>query len=104
MANPDTRNAADKNNDLEALAKKRVDAKLGFLTHLLVFCCVNLGFFVLGSLGDWNWHFGHTPFPIWGWGLGLVIHGIVTWASLQGQDWRGSMMEREMQRLRQRQG
>ncbi|MDC8770635.1 2TM domain-containing protein [Roseateles albus] len=90
-------------NSLEAQAKKRVDAKLGFLTHLLVFCCVNAGFYLLGLLSDRSWHFGHAPFPIWGWGLGLVIHGIVTWASLQGQDLRGSMMEREMQRLRQRQ-
>lgn len=103
MANPDM-NSAEANSDLEAQAKKRVDAKLGFLTHLLVFCCVNLGFFVLGSLGDWHWQFGHAPFPIWGWGLGLVIHGVVTWASLQGRDLRGSMMAREMQRLRERQG
>ncbi|MCV2357573.1 2TM domain-containing protein [Paucibacter sp. TC2R-5] len=93
----------DSSNSLEAQAKKRVDAKLGFLTHLLVFCCVNAGFYLLGLLSDRSWHFGHAPFPIWGWGLGLLIHGIVTWASLQGQDLRGSMMEREMQRLKQRQ-
>jgi hypothetical protein len=93
----------DSNSSLEAQAKKRVDAKLGFLTHLLVFCCVNAGFYLLGLLSERSWHFGYAPFPIWGWGLGLVIHGIVTWASLQGQDLRGSMMEREMQRLKQRQ-
>ncbi len=106
MANLNDSSICDKdsNSSLEAQAKKRVDAKLGFLTHLLVFCCVNGGFYLLGLLSERSWHIGYTPFPMWGWALGLVIHGIVTLASLQGQDLRGSMMEREMQRLRQRQG
>jgi hypothetical protein len=70
MANPDP-NSADESRDLEALAKKRVDAKLGFLTHLLVFCCVNLGFYVLGSLGDWHWNFAmrrsRSGAGVWAW-------------------------------------
>jgi Na+/glutamate symporter len=104
MTNLHNSRSAEQSSDssLEAQAKKRVDAKLGFLTHMLVFCCVNAGFYLLGLLSERSWHFGHAPFPIWGWGLGLVIHGIVTLASLQGQDLRSRMMERELARLRHR--
>ncbi|MFY7867603.1 2TM domain-containing protein [Roseateles sp.] len=90
-------------DELMQQAKKRVDIKIGFLTHLLVFCCVNLGFYLLGSLSGREWHFGHAPFPIWGWALGLLIHGVVSWASLQGQDLRSRLMSHELEQLRQRQ-
>jgi hypothetical protein len=98
-------NATHDTNDhdsLELQAKKRVDAKLGFLTHLLVFCCVNAGFYLLGVVSGREWHFGHAPFPIWGWGLGLFIHGVVTWASLQGMDLRSRLMAQELEQLRRR--
>lgn len=93
---------AQTDDELLAQAKKRVDAKLGFLTHLMVFCCVNVGFYLLGSLSGRDWHFGHAPFPIWGWGLGLFIHGLVTWASLQGMDLRSRLMAQELEQLRRR--
>lgn len=77
-------------DELLRLAQERVDTKMGFLTHLLVFACVNAGFFVLG----WR------VFPIWGWALGLAIHGVVAWASLQGEGMRSRMLNREIEQLR----
>ncbi|MFO1253119.1 MAG: 2TM domain-containing protein [Inhella sp.] len=65
-------------DDLHRLAKKRVEQKMGFLTHLLVFVLVNSGLYLLNLLnllrGGADWQI----FPLWGWGLGLTIHGIVT--------------------------
>lgn len=83
--------------ELHEQAKKRVDIKMGFLVHLLVFVCVNTGLYLLnGVLGGAHWHF----FPLWGWGLGLAIHGVVTLASLSGQGLRQRMMAQELERLR----
>ncbi|MBB5204779.1 hypothetical protein HNQ51_002093 [Inhella inkyongensis] len=87
-------------DELQALAKKRVEMKLGFLTHLTVFLAVNGGLALLSVLrgGDF-----HAPFPLWGWGLGLAIHGLVTLLSLQGQGLRQRMMADELRALRERQ-
>jgi len=85
--------------DLQALAKKRVDAQMGFLTHLTVFVLVNAGLYLLNLLkGGASWQI----FPLWGWGLGLTIHGIVTLLSLQGQGLRERLMNAELRTLRER--
>lgn len=81
-------------------AKRRVDMKMGFLTHLLVFVLVNAGLYLINSFtGSQRWH----HFPLWGWGLGLAIHGIVTLIALQGSGLRERMMDKELQQLRERQ-
>lgn len=86
-------------DELLARAKKRVDMKLGFFNHLAVFVLVNLGLYLLT-----NQVFGSrwTPFPMWGWALGLTIHGIVTFFSLTGEGLRDRMLDSELQRLRAR--
>jgi len=84
-------------DDLQALARRRVGAKLGFLTHLAVFCLVNLGLYVLNFWqGGEHWHW----FPLAGWGLGLTIHGLVTLFVLGGQGLRQRMLAQELERLR----
>lgn len=87
-------------DELRKAAKRRVDLKMGFYTHLLVFLLVNGGMFLLnGVTGSPRWH----HFPLLGWGLGLAIHGIVTFVSLQGTGLREKMMADEMAALRRRQ-
>lgn len=86
-------------DELQRLAKKRVDQKMGFLVHLTVFVLVNAGLYLLNlGRGEAEWR----VFPLWGWGLGLTIHGIVTLLSLQGQDLRQRLLEAELRRLRER--
>ncbi|MDC6170822.1 MULTISPECIES: 2TM domain-containing protein [unclassified Roseateles] len=84
--------------ELRDQAKKRVDMKMGFLVHLTVFVAVNLGLIVLNSLtGGPRWH----VFPLWGWGLGLAVHGLVTLLALMsGGGLRERMMAAELERLR----
>lgn len=87
---------------LRRLARRRVELKLGWLTHATVFVLVNLGLYLLSGLGQGGlvarWH----SFPLWGWGLGLAIHGVVTVLALGGGDLRERMMNSELERLKAR--
>ncbi len=84
-------------HSLDARARRRVGRKLGFYIHATVFVIVNLGLYTLnGVIGGTRW----SHFPLWGWGLGLAIHGLVTFASLRGEGVHRRMVEREVDRLR----
>ncbi len=62
---------------------------------------VNLGLAAINLLGGGQrWHL----WPLAGWGLGLAIHGIVTFASLRGEGVRERMLDDELERLKQRNG
>ena len=81
---------------IEARARRRVGIKLGFYTHALVFVLVNLGLFAVNAAtGGHRW----SHFPLLGWGLGLAIHGVVSFLSLQGQGVRERMLSAEIERL-----
>jgi hypothetical protein len=95
MEHPHT--ADDTERLLQRRARRRVGMKMGFCIHALVFVLVNLGLFALNAYtGGGRW----AIFPLLGWGLGLAIHGIVTFVSLQGDGWRDRMVQSEMERLR----
>ncbi|MGY4829814.1 2TM domain-containing protein [Sphaerotilaceae bacterium SBD11-9] len=83
-------------DSIEARAHRRVRRKFGFYVHALVFVLVHLGMFALYALT------GHPPRPmfIWGWAVGLAIHGIFTFASLQGEGLRERMLREEIERMR----
>ena len=84
---------------LRRQARKRVEAKMGFAVHLLVYVCVNAGLYFI-SFGFGNGRWSHMP--LLGWGLGLAIHGVVTLATLQGHSLRERWMAAEMKQLRER--
>lgn len=87
-------------DDIETRARRRVGIKLGFYTHAVVFVLVNLGLFALNTAtGGARW----SHFPLWGWGLGLAIHGVVTFISLRGEGVRERMLQDEIARLKRRQ-
>jgi hypothetical protein len=88
-------------SELRQLAKRRVNQKMGFYVHLSVYLLVNLGLAAINLLGGGQrWHL----WPLAGWGLGLAIHGIVTFASLRGEGVRERMLDNELERLKQRNG
>lgn len=87
-------------DELMQRARKRVNMKVGFYIHLLVYVAVNGGLALVMMMrgGSAAWQAG----PLLGWGLGLTIHGIVTLLNLQGDGLREGMVAREAERLRQR--
>jgi hypothetical protein len=86
-------------DQLRQRARRRVNQKMGFYIHLAVYGLVNLGLVAINLMsGGQRWHL----WPLAGWGLGLAIHGIVTFASLRGEGLRERMLDDEFARLKQR--
>ncbi|HYN62032.1 MAG TPA: 2TM domain-containing protein [Rubrivivax sp.] len=86
-------------DQLRQRAKRRVNQKMGFYIHLAVYVLVNLGLAAINLMsGGQRWHL----WPLAGWGLGLAIHGIVTFTSLRGEGLRERMLDDEFARLKQR--
>jgi hypothetical protein len=86
--------------DLQRRAHRRVNQKLGFYIHATVYVLVNLGLATINyTSGGTSWHL----WPLAGWGLGLAIHGFVTFASLNGDGLRERMLDDEVERLRRKQ-
>jgi len=84
-------------DDLLRRARRRVGIRIAFMTHALVFVLVNLGLAAFNLYqGGPRWHLG----ALFGWGLGLAIHGLVTFAALRGEGLRERMVTREIDRLR----
>ncbi len=86
---------------LQRRARRRVNQKMGFTIHATVYVLVNLGLAAINfASGGKAWHL----WPLAGWGLGLAIHGFVTFASLKGDGLRERMLDDEVEHLRRRQG
>ncbi len=83
-------------DSIEARATRRVRKKLGFYIHALVFVLVNLGLFIASELTGRH----RGPVFIWGWALGLAIHGLFTFVSLQGEGVRERMIREEIERMK----
>jgi len=83
-------------DSIEARAHRRVRRKLGFYKHATVFVVVNLGLFALSE-------FTGRPFSrmaLMGWGFGLLVHGVLTFVSLQSEGLRERMIRQEIERMR----
>lgn len=78
-------------------ARRRVKTKTGFYVHLGVYVLVNLGLAAINLVGGGRpWHL----WPLAGCGLGLAIHGLLTFASLRGEGLHEHLLEREVARLK----
>jgi len=87
-------------DDIRTRARRRVGMKMGFYIHALVYVLVNLGLLAINIItGGVRWH----VWPLLGWGVGLAIHGAVTFIGLRGGDGlHQRMLEQEIERLRGR--
>jgi len=89
------------NDDIDRLARKRAGAKLGWYIHATVYVVVNLFLFAISQYGLGARHW--SIFPVLGWGLGLLLHGLAVFVLGTGSDLRERMVEKERARiLRQR--
>lgn len=84
--------------DLRRKAERRADAKLAFRAHLIAYVVINAGLAAinLATSPGTLWF----VWPMFGWGIGLVAHGVTTYSRVA--DAREDLIEAEMQRLRTR--
>lgn len=80
---------------IEKLALRRAKAKLGWFAHAAVYTLVNLGLVALSLANGRSW----AIYPLLGWGVGLLAHGLSVWMLPPGGALLGRMVERERARL-----
>lgn len=85
------------NDERYLRAKKRVENLKGFYIHLTAYVLVNtfILFINLSTFeGEW-WFF----YPLGGWGIGLIIHGLTVFASgTFGADWEERKIKEYMEK------
>ncbi|HEY8049403.1 MAG TPA: 2TM domain-containing protein, partial [Ramlibacter sp.] len=75
--------------ELERLAHKRANAKMGWYLHATVFVVVN-GFLLLSSTLGYRVR-AYNLAPALGWGLGLVLHFVSVFLMGKGSTFREDM-------------
>ncbi len=99
---PSAMNTPLSNDEIDRLARRRAGAKLGWYAHAVVYLVINLLLFALSEYGTGlrRW----SIFPMVGWGLGLVLHGVAVFLLGSGSGLRERMVEKERERLRRDRG
>ena len=85
------------NNTNFKKVKKRVEAKIGFFIHLLVYLLVNVMLIVinLATSSDQIWSTG----PLLGWGIGLFFHGAGVFLFPELTQVKEKMIQKELSKL-----
>ncbi|MCJ0762455.1 2TM domain-containing protein [Variovorax sp. CYS-02] len=82
-------------DEIERLARKRAGVRMGWYIHALVFIAVNTLLTALSLASGRHW----AIFPALGWGLGLLIHGVVVFLALPGGGLHERLLQQERARL-----
>ena len=88
--------------EIDALARRRAGAKLGWYVHATAYVLVNIVIFAMSKYA-----FGNRPwsvFPLLGWGLGVVLHGVSVFVLGSGSGLRERMVQKERERLQRQHG
>lgn len=85
-------------DELEEVAKKRVQARMGLVVHLAMYLVMNVGFVAIW----WMTGRGYPWFlwPMIGWGMAIVAH-VISLAIGPGSAAERRAIDREVRRLRQ---
>ncbi len=86
-------------DDMERLARHRAARKMGWYIHAFVYITVNIGLALLSSFSGRHW----AVFPALGWGLGLLIHGVVVFVAPPGGGLRERLVQQEREQLQRQQ-
>ena len=81
-------------DEVEAIARRRAAAKLGWYSHATVYMAVNLLLAAIAFTSGRHW----AVYPALGWGLGLAIHGFVVFL-VAGGGLHDRLLAQERQRL-----
>ena len=80
------------------IARRRVEAKIGFYIHAGVFLLVNALLIAINMT--------KTPGELWfiyplaGWGIGLLLHFVLVFSEVSSGDWKKRLIEKEVERLK----
>jgi hypothetical protein len=79
------------------IARRNASMKLGWMIHAAVYVLVNAMIVAtnLATTPDLRW----SVWPLAGWGIGLVAHGVAVWLATGGGGLRDRMVRRELERL-----
>lgn len=79
-------------------ARRHVERRIGFFIHLSVFVAVNGGLALLNLLlvPQRVWF----PWPLFGWGIGLLFHALAVFLHAPGAAWKQRMIENELKKQR----
>lgn len=80
---------------LEATARRRAGARMGWYVHAMVFVAVNAVLLLISFGTGRHW----AIFPALAWGLGLLLHGLGVWLALGGGGLQQWLIEQERARL-----
>ena len=87
-----------KNDDAYQRATKRVEAKIGFYIHLVVYVGVNILLIIinLASSPEYLWF----KWPLMGWGIGVLFHAmsIFVFSGSKLKGIKDRMIEKEMKK------
>jgi hypothetical protein len=84
------------NEDAYQKAKKRVEAKIGFYTHLAVYAGVNILLIIINLITSSRYLW--FKWPLIGWGIGVFFHALAVFAFTQGSSIKERMIQKEMQK------
>ena len=84
--------------EIYQVARKRVEEKKGFYSHLIVYVIVNAVLIIIWALTSPGY-----PWFIWplaGWGIGLIFHFLGVFFFNKETGWETREVEKEAERLR----
>jgi len=84
--------------EIYSLARKRVEEKKGFYTHLAVYIVVNIFLVIIWAVTGAG--FPWFVFPLGGWGIGILFHFLGTFVFSRKSNWEKREIEKEAERLR----
>ena len=85
--------------EIYEIARKRVEEKKGFYSHLAAYVIVNIGLILIWAFlagGGFPWFL----FPLLGWGIGLTFHFLGVFVLNKETGWERKEIEKEAERLR----
>jgi hypothetical protein len=79
-------------------ARKRVEEKKGFYSHLATYIVVNIVLILIWAFTsrDYPWF----VWPLGGWGIGLIFHFLGVFVFHKETAWQRKEIEKEAERLR----
>ena len=68
---------------------------MGWYIHAMVYVCVNAGLVLIAAMQGRGW----ARYPALGWGLGLLIHGLVVFSLGKSGGFYSLLLDKERQSL-----